>query len=158
MKNGDWLEFERRNENGTEEGWDFLEREVFEIDGKRMTKADFLHGCCDLFAVALNRRFGYPILYVRDETGESRFAHAFCVDEDGNFVDVRGRNSDFDEFFENFEDFADPSEFSEFVREATKDEEVSIVRRYGIEDPRLLEIAKKVVDAYAETYGRRKAS
>ena len=82
-----------------------------------------------------------------------------CTDKQDNPINPQPpEESTQQELTEDFEDFADPSEFPEFVREATKDEEVSIARRYGIEDPRLLEIAKKVVDAYAETYGRRKAS
>lgn len=77
---------------------------------------DYLHGFCDIFAICLNDLFGYKIEWViEDSIQECEYenpnpcdflAHAYCV-HSKYYLDVRGANTNGQEFFEEFEDFFD---------------------------------------------------
>jgi hypothetical protein len=48
----------------------------------------FNHGGCHIFAIALNRRFGYPLLLIQSNSGDHR--HVCCTPEQGEILDVYG--------------------------------------------------------------------
>ena len=63
----------------------------------------FLHGSCNLFALALHEKLGYPVFEVIDHQG--RMAHVFCKAEYHGqevFVDVRGATTDITECLSEF--------------------------------------------------------
>lgn len=56
---------------------------------------DFRQGSCQLFAYALNEKYGYPVYIIE----KGPYFHIFCKTKDGlNYVDVRGMTSSFCEF------------------------------------------------------------
>ena len=64
----------------------------------------FLHGICNIFALALHREFGYDIYEVVDKDKKS--IHWFGLSSFNNhpiYIDVRGATTDFDEFFSEFQ-------------------------------------------------------
>ena len=85
---------------------------------------DYLHGFCSMFALALHKKFGYPIfrcvsINELDECGFENYSvrelekisydnlpliHDFCV-VDNRYIDVRGITDDGKLFFSSFEDF-----------------------------------------------------
>jgi len=51
----------------------------------------FLHGSCDLFAIALHQKYGYAGLHLKTDQNED--AHYFCsIENEGKtlYIDVRG--------------------------------------------------------------------
>lgn len=63
-----------------------------------------LHGYCYIFAEVLKfYNPSYKICYLYDNTNVC--IHAWCEDNNGNFIDVRGKTSDIDEFFDEFADW-----------------------------------------------------
>ena len=68
------------------------------------TPYDFLHGCCDVFAIILHEKYGYSLEYV-EWLG---LVHAYCVAKHDNreyYIDVRGVCSDYNTFFKEFDVF-----------------------------------------------------
>ena len=63
----------------------------------------FLHGSCNLLALALHDEFGYEVYEIRDN--EDRMFHVFCKatyhGQDG-YIDVRGITTDFAECLSDF--------------------------------------------------------
>lgn len=69
------------------------------------TAYEFLHGYCDAFAYALSGVFGYPIVIRKMKSiSEYNLIHAWCENE-GNFIDVRGKTRNWNKFWEEFEDW-----------------------------------------------------
>lgn len=75
------------------------------------TAAIYLHGNCEIFAIALNNVFGYPIQYLTDTTRYAHtkdklntLVHAYC-NANGTYIDVRGVTTDRKTLIEEFEDF-----------------------------------------------------
>jgi len=75
----------------------------------------FLHGYCDIFALALHQAFGYKMEQMADSAEPDTLVHAYCVSHNaaGNkvFIDVRGVTGSEGALFGPFEDF-----FTEPVR------------------------------------------
>ena len=70
---------------------------------------EFLHGYCHTFAYTLSREKGYPIILRRlrfPEKGEPDIIHTWCENQ-GQFIDVRGKTDNWKEFWEEFEDWDD---------------------------------------------------
>lgn len=104
-----------------------LENEFIDVNGRREPLQIYLHGLCGVFAIALNRKFGYRMLELADEENGECF-HVCCAD--GNeFVDVRGRTENERTLLEPFEDFftaavyetADPERYGRYCREMMGD-------------------------------------
>lgn len=128
-----------------------------EVDMGRIRASSFLHGFCDIFALALHDAFGYDIeVVVEEEPGgpwQSRLVHVYCRDNVGNYIDVRGVTNDKDAFRDEFADFLSDSgndtfalsenELRDFSREAVSKEEFDWL--YGI--------ARSFIDAYDYDYG-----
>jgi len=57
----------------------------------------FLHGYCDVFALALHQAFGYEMEQMADSAEPDTLVHAYCISHNaaGNkvFIDVRGITS-----------------------------------------------------------------
>ena len=68
---------------------------------------DFLHGCCDQFAVALSDFWGYEIEYVVGN--DDNLIHAYCIQELASgeivYIDARGITTDAELFFDEFADW-----------------------------------------------------
>ena len=72
------------------------------VDYQYETADIFLHGSCQLFSLALYKRFGYEAFKI---TWEGRHIHYFCmidVCRTKIFIDVRGMTTDFNEFVSTF--------------------------------------------------------
>lgn len=104
-------------EEQIDEDQDFV---VFDAD-------DFRHGICHLFAFELNRKYGYPMFIINNNSG----CHIFCKSKDGKFyIDVRG-------FTDNFSEFISGTE----VKDAMEDS----IQRYEFE---IEDLKEKYVDEY----------
>lgn len=104
-----------------------LENELVDVDGRREPVQVYLHGLCGVFAVALNRKFGYGMLELADKE-DGGCVHVCCADGNG-FVDVRGRTESEEALLEPFEDFftapvytpADPERYERYCRDMMGD-------------------------------------
>lgn len=59
---------------------------------------DFLMGACNLFALALHKKFGYKVYTIKHE---NQIYHYFCITYSKGhkiFIDVRGMTSNFEDF------------------------------------------------------------
>lgn len=71
-----------------------------------VTAYDLLHGYCNIFAKAVNSRFGYRTFSITDEYGT--LVHCYARTEEAGrtvYIDARGRTSDYGEFISEFEDW-----------------------------------------------------
>ncbi len=118
----------------------------------------FLHGFCDIFAVALAKRFDYDVLvaFCRDwSTGKYRYlVHSYCIDKKGNHIDVRGvlpPNSGLD-MLEEFEEYgAENVCYQRF----SVDEAIQFFKRFIKESsqaPAILNTANLILDLFPEKY------
>lgn len=60
----------------------------------------FLHGSCQLFALALNKKFNYPVYEL---VQKDKMLHSFCIVSykcKKLYIDIRGATSDFEEFMQ----------------------------------------------------------
>ena len=76
--------------------------------GKEINPYDFLHGYCHIFALALHKKFDYPIYIIKDENNET--IHYYCkniIKNEPVYIDVRGITNDLDAFASEFEDWVD---------------------------------------------------
>ena len=91
---------DRRRKSGVCDGFEFMKEEwkLLYPDGMLA----LLHGRCDLFAILLSRRYGYPIYYRGRMPGN--LVHAYCMDGDF-YVDARGRTDDEEEFWSEFSEY-----------------------------------------------------
>ncbi len=71
----------------------------------RVDAQAFLHGNCDIFALALHEAYGYPVEIAANPDWDEdcispldALAHAYCRDGT-DYIDVRGRTSDREAFF-----------------------------------------------------------
>lgn len=79
---------------------DFPEIEIYDPDETcpYVDAHDFLMGSCQLFAVELNRKFGYPIYAI---ILKGQMIHCFCQvrrDETTYYIDVRGVTNNYSDF------------------------------------------------------------
>lgn len=73
---------------------------------------DFLHGSCHIFSRCLHDRFGYSVHNVLAKNG--KLIHSYCVDDNEDYIDVRGKTSDAMAFFSEFEDELDLCRFADY--------------------------------------------
>lgn len=117
MTQGFYKELENRRRSGSAADFGFLEEiPVVGDSGKQcvflngnssfeLSLLDFLHGSCHIFSRYLHDKFGYKVCNIFTDNGH--LIHSYCVDPDGNYVDVRGKISDLKAFFSEFEDEID---------------------------------------------------
>jgi hypothetical protein len=85
-------------------------RKFKELLWKESDEIFFSAGMCHVFAIAMHRRYGYPLKVMQKSDG--RISHAYC-ERNGQPFDVRGDKITLRRFFENF---------SGRTREITEDE------------------------------------
>lgn len=87
---------------------------------KNYTPYDFLHGDCNIFAQYLHETYGYAIEAVmKREEDRCALIHMYCIDESSGakeYIDVRGRCTDFDLLMEDFCDFYDKDDEDIYVQ------------------------------------------
>lgn len=108
----DYMEGENCN---TFEWMDMIDSVYETIDVSVVSPYSFLHGYCFMFALALNKIYGYPIVLFKNP---DYYIHAFCEvkQEDRTlYIDVRGITTDINELFEEFEDDIDITNISEDI-------------------------------------------
>lgn len=107
MKNGFYLELDELKKYDNEVNFDFLENiMVINTPEEASNAFNFLHGCCDEFAVHLSNVYGYQIESVRDE--DEKLVHSYCIDMIGDkkvYIDIRGITTDAELFFDEFSDW-----------------------------------------------------
>lgn len=121
-----------------------------------MDASYFLQGCCDLFAVALHRRFGYPVFVVRNDGG----FHEFCetiFEGKTVYVDVRGMTTDWNEFrksvywqFEEGESFIEPVEIPGDYLSSIRDD-----LRNDVFDRTRFDFAERIIEQNIQRYSVR---
>nr|WP_297765795.1 hypothetical protein [uncultured Butyrivibrio sp.] len=100
-KYGFWTDLDELQEEIPGANWGFLENEC---RTDIISPYNFLHGCCDVFAIILHQRYGYKLEYVEC----LGLVHAYCVAEHNGkeyYIDVRGICSCYDAFIEEFKEF-----------------------------------------------------
>ena len=108
-----------------------------------MTLYDFLHGECTIFAQYLKNTYGYTCEAVFEY---GRLVHMYCMDDDGNYLDIRGKCDDWDKFMQDFYDLgmydnADSVRFKTYKRVPGKYSDRT-------KDKRFLKLCKKIDKAY----------
>lgn len=84
----------------------------------------FLHGSCQLFALALNKKYGYPVYEIL-QNGE--MVHSFCIMpylRQKMYIDIRGATSDFEDFMRGV-CIIDGKEYSLRLRNIQEDERLN---------------------------------
>lgn len=74
-----------------------------------LTAACYLKGSCNIFALALESVFQYPLFVIENDIDGKSF-HAFCqvlLNDDFSFIDARGVTTSFDEFLLVAREFID---------------------------------------------------
>ena len=111
MQTGFWDDFEQLKIDSDFVDWEYLRGQKDNVVGQwRFSPYDYLNGFCDAFAQALNERFGYDLEYIIErqylaQNAPTRLIHAYCIKDVGDqvvYVDVRGQQTDFDQFLVPF--------------------------------------------------------
>ena len=118
----------------------FLINEEFEVN-----LFDFLHGYCMFFATYLHNRFGYEIVNIYNDE-DYTIIHSFCIDEEGNFIDVRGKTTDEKDFFSEFEDWVSYYDW----QENPIDNKVQELKNQAYKD--IYSACEIIVEQYMEYY------
>ena len=95
------------------------------VDYRYETSDVFLHGSCQLFSLALHKRFGYDAYKI---TWDGKHIHYFCMIDFGKtkiYVDVRGMTTNFDEFVATFYPGLLHIPYSIEPQDITEDEDLS---------------------------------
>ncbi len=101
--------------------------------GDTVDAYQYLHGCCDDFALALNDVFGYEIvlwLGKNRDFGGLRLIHAFCSFEHEDtihYIDVRGVTDGINDIVSEFDYWEEPK----FIT-CTRSEAIKALRSIGI--------------------------
>lgn len=119
---------------------------------------EFLHGNCDAFAIALSKQFGYKICgafsYDWDTGKYDYLIHAFCLDQYGRSVDIRGvreEDSDLDILSDFDEEGAKNVDFQHF----STDEAIKFFKNFisGVSyGEKELEKANQIIELFLEKY------
>lgn len=108
MQTGFWEEYDILRQSDADLDWHYLRGN--KQPEWRFSPYNYLNGLCDAFAQALNERFGYDLEYIIEreylaEDAPTRLIHAYCIRDLGDqvvYVDIRGQQSDFDQFLVPF--------------------------------------------------------
>ena len=120
--------------------YSLLINEDFEVD-----LYDFLHGYCKFFSTCLHDKFGYEIINIYDNNDYS-LIHSFCIDEEGNFIDIRGKTTNEEFFFSEFDDWISYYEWQENPTDnRPQDLEAEI-------DREIYNICELIINQYIEFY------
>lgn len=110
----------------------------------KLSLYDFLHGFCNIFALRLHKQFGYKIVNVYSY--EKSLIHSFCIDEEDNFIDIRGKTKDYNAFWGEFEDWID----IDYWKENPSDNEPTVlVNKF---DKEIYKDTKYIIDNYVEYF------
>lgn len=110
----------------------------------KLSLYDFLHGFCHIFALRLHKQFGYKIVNVYSY--ERSLIHSFCIDEEDNLIDVRGKTKDYNAFWGEFEDWID----TDYWEENPSDNEMPVLENSF--DKKVYRYTKYVVDKYFDYF------
>lgn len=106
----------------------------------------FLKGSCQLFALALNKKYGYPVYEI---TQMDRVIHCFCIKEYNHqkmYIDIRGATSDFEEFMLGV-NMIEGKEYSLRLRRSQEDETLN-----GEWDDIGYALAQATIEKFSEYY------
>lgn len=104
----------------------------------------FLHGFCNIFALRLHKQFGYKIVNVYSY--EKSLIHSFCIDEEDNLIDVRGKTKDYNAFWGEFEDWI---EIDYWEENPSDNEPIVLVNKF---DKEIYKDTKYIIDNYVEYF------
>jgi len=97
-----------------------------DIAGIIIDAYQYLHGCCDDFALGLNNLFGYKIILwteISTESGHTVLIHAFNVFKfrgKDYYVDIRGITDSINDIISEFDYYEEPSFITYDRNEAVK--------------------------------------
>lgn len=107
--------------------------------------SDFLHGFCWEFAIALHKRYGYPIIALKNHDA---LIHAYCqikdIDEYPLFIDVRGVTDTHLDILNEFQDELTDDTIEEAISESDLDLDEC--------DEEALFAAESLIDNYPDYY------
>ena len=110
----------------------------------KLSLYDFLHGFCNIFALRLHKQFGYKIVNVYSY--EKSLIHSFCIDEEDNLIDIRGKTKDYNAFWGEFEDWIE----IDYWKENPSDNEPTVlVNKFNKE---IYKDTKYIIDNYVEYF------
>ncbi len=110
----------------------------------KLSLYDFLHGFCNIFALRLHKQFGYKIVNVYSY--EKSLIHSFCIDEEDNLIDIRGKTKDYNAFWGEFEDWIDIDYWEE---NPSDNEPTVLVNKF---DKEIYKDTKYIIDNYVEYF------
>ncbi len=108
---------------------------------------NFLRGSCNLFALALNEKYGYDVYELFDLDG--RYIHTFCMTsyyQEKMYIDIRGKTVDFDEFIDGI---LYASENGCCMKECDINKEKELSERW---DKVGIEFANAIINKYTSRY------
>lgn len=109
---GYWSDYLTARAGNPDTNWsDFFYERPFGNPYADMSPDDFLHGHCNVFAMGLHKKFGYPIEAIM--LGKN-LVHAYCtavVDGEYVFIDSRGCTTDYEMFVDEFLDYIELDEY-----------------------------------------------
>lgn len=110
----------------------------------KLSLYNFLHGFCNIFALRLHKQFGYKIVNVYSY--EKSLIHSFCIDEEDNLIDIRGKTKDYNAFWGEFEDWIDIDYWEE---NPSDNEPTVLVNKF---DKEIYKDTKYIIDNYVEYF------
>lgn len=110
----------------------------------KLSLYDFLHGFCNIFALRLHKQFGYKIVNVYSY--EKSLIHSFCIDEEDNLIDIRGKTKDYNAFWGEFEDWI---EIDYWEENPSDNEPTVLVNKF---DKEIYKDTKYIIDNYVEYF------
>lgn len=110
----------------------------------KLSLYDFLHGFCNIFALRLHKQFGYKIVNVYSY--EKSLIHSFCIDEEDNLIDIRGKTKDYNAFWGEFEDWI---EIDYWEENPSDNEPTVLVNKF---DKEIYKYTKYIIDNYVEYF------
>ncbi len=152
MHNGFYEELDsiRDEENDNEEyGYEFMD---LYTAGEGENLYEYLHGYCDMFALALHERYGYRIERIISPE-KHNLIHAYCTAPapDGTtlFIDCRGITDNWGEFIGEFKDWLECKKISNYPLLGT---EYDGSCPYDEDERKMLKTARELIEDYKEYY------
>ncbi len=162
MKTGFFLEKEEIQKDYPlrDIGFEFMENKfVYDYSNIEQAETDnlygFLHGYCDVFARILCEMLpGSRLEFLYDDENAKSLTHAYVVLDD-KFIDIRGINTDWDEFIEEFDDWIPCHDRSELTILPSLSKSDGNGVPY---DPNLDKAIADIISALPGYYGLKKAA
>lgn len=111
---------------------------------------DFLHGYCKFFSSCLHDKFGYEIINIY--SNDFSIIHSFCLDEQGNFIDIRGKTTNEELFFSEFKDWINYYDWQENLNDNKTQEIENQI------DKEIYSVCNLIIEQYIEFYEKIKSN